>query len=306
MKKRFFAFGTIVGFALLLTHIFAEYTAPHFPVESEEVVMQIEQKTPQGGNIRFQHKIQTTKPQESPISNRPRMVTFSLLLICAISASASLAVHYYKQETIRKSFESEKLTGELQFLKSQINPHFLFNVLNNMYGLSLKKSDLLPDSILKLSGMMRYMLYESEDKEVPLKNEISYLDSFIDLQKLRLANRIDISFLKEGAIDDKRISPMILIPFVENAFKHGITHNGNSYIFIYLKIDGDTMIFKTDNPFTGHKAKDKASGVGVQNVQRRLALLYPQRHSLKKEIQDDRYICTLVVQLHGSKQIESV
>jgi len=302
MKKRFVQFGVVVIASLIATNILATHTAPYFPAQ-EKVVMRMEHQMPYGGSITMERSIQKAQEVSPYKPNRPRTLTFSILLIMAVSSSASLAMHYYKQEKLRKESEREKLTGELQFLKSQINPHFLFNVLNNMYGLALKKSDLLPDVVLKLSGMMRYMLYESEDKQVPLQNEITYLEHYIDLQKLRLAGSIDISFLKEGILDGKLISPMLLIPFAENIFKHGITHDGSSYIFIYLKVDGDTLVFKTDNPFTGHKAKDKASGIGIQNVRRRLELLYPRRHSIETKIEDNRYIATIILQLHGQESI---
>jgi len=294
MKKRFWLFGLIVFTCLLVSHFVAQKTAPHFPAQ-EEMTIQAGTMSADGNHFYFNQKTTRMPPPVGP--DLARMLSFSVLLIFAVSTSASLAVHYYKQEKLQKETQKEKLTGELQFLKSQINPHFLFNVLNNMYSLSLKKSDLLPDVILKLSGMMRYMLYESEDKQVLLTSEITYLDNYIDLQKLRLLNNLDISVMKEGNFENKYISPMLLIPFVENIFKHGITHDSSSYIFIYIKLDGDTLIFKTDNPFTGHKAKDKASGIGIQNVRRRLELLYPRRHSLQTEIVNGRYIATLVLQL---------
>lgn len=294
MKKRVWLFGLIVACSLLLSNYIGQKAAPHFPAQ-EQVTIQFEGSNDYGIQYYGEQRSIRTPPPLGP--DRARMLSFSMLLIFAVSTSASLAVHYYKQEKLQKETQKEKLTGELQFLKSQINPHFLFNVLNNMYSLSLKKSDLLPDVILKLSGMMRYMLYESEDKQVQLTSEITYLDNYIDLQKLRLLNNVDISVMKEGNFENKFISPMLLIPFVENIFKHGITHDTSSYIFIYIKLDGDTLIFKTDNPFTGHKAKDKASGIGIQNVRRRLELIYPQRHSLQTEILNGRYIATLVLQL---------
>ncbi len=294
MKKRFWLFGIIVAACLVGSNFVAQTAAPHFPAR-KTIDLQIEGTNESGSHFFSEQRTVSVPPPHGP--DRARMLSFSVLLIFAVSTSASLAVHYYKQEKLQKETQKEKLTGELQFLKSQINPHFLFNVLNNMYSLSLKKSDLLPDVILKLSGMMRYMLYESEDKLVLLTSEITYLDNYIDLQKLRLLNNVDISVMKEGNFDNKYISPMLLIPFVENIFKHGITHDTSSYIFIYIKLDGDTLIFKTDNPFTGQKAKDKASGIGIQNVRRRLELIYPQRHSLQTEVLNGRYIATLVLQL---------
>lgn len=294
MKRRFWLFGLIVASSLIISHVIGQKVAPHFPA-NESVRLQVEESDSNGHHYYMEQSSVQTHPPLGP--DRALMLVFSLLLIYAVSTSASLAVHYYKQEKLQKETQKEKLTGELQFLKSQINPHFLFNVLNNMYSLSLKKSDLLPDVILKLSGMMRYMLYESEDKQVLLTSEITYLDNYIDLQKLRLLNNVDVSVMKEGDFDNKYISPMLLIPFVENIFKHGITHDSSSYIFIYIKLDGNTLIFKTDNPFSGHKAKDKASGIGIQNVRRRLELIYPQRHSLQTEILNGRYIATLVLQL---------
>ena len=194
-----------------------------------------------------------------------------------------MLIQWFLQEGIRRRLESEKLTAELSFLKMQINPHFLFNTLNNIYSLSLKKSDNTPDSILKLSDMMRYMLYEKEDAEyhVPLNKEIKYLENFIALQKLRYSGEMHMSFEIKGDTANQKICPLILVPFVENAFKHGVLNDAANPLSIQLTAAADNkLIFEIRNKINNNN-KDLNGGIGLVNVKKRLELLYPGRHQLE-------------------------
>lgn len=233
--------------------------------------------------------------------NRPKMMMFSAFLVFALSTSVSLATNFYKGEKNKKEAEKEKLMSELSFLKSQVNPHFLFNVLNNIYSLSIRKSDNLPPIILKLSEMMRYMLYESEGTTVRLEDEVKYMENYIALQKLRMYDDVDIQYKVEGLISDKRIAPMLLIPFIENAFKHGIQQSGRSFIHVLIEVKGQGLYFKSENPYIESKAKDKTSGIGIQNVKRRLELLYPKSHTLSINKDEGNYIVELELRLNNDE-----
>lgn len=186
-----------------------------------------------------------------------------------------------RMERVAKERESENLKTELSFLRSQISPHFIFNVLNNIVALVRLKSDDLEPTILKLSSLMQYMLYETDEDKVLLKSEVDYLHSYIDLQKLRFGNRLALNVDLDVVENWHAIEPMLLIPFVENAFKHGTGMIEDPVIDISLKASNSQLIFLVKNKFINEdKAKDKVSGIGLNNVQRRLELLYGKNHSL--------------------------
>jgi two-component system, LytTR family, sensor kinase len=196
-----------------------------------------------------------------------------------------------KQELI-----NEKNTTELAFLKSQVNPHFLFNTLNNIYSLTFQKSEKAPEAVLKLSEMMRYMLYESNETKVSLNQEVKYLQNFIDLQKMRYHGETFIEFNVQGDINSKQIAPLLLIPFVENAFKHGEVSNRLNPLTINLLVSNNNLHFSVIN----HKKdqnKDEVGGVGLENMQRRLALLYPENYGLEVKEEKDSYYCELNLML---------
>jgi len=203
----------------------------------------------------------------------------------AISFAYAFTMEWYKNEKLRGIISQEKLNTELNFLKSQVNPHFLFNTLNNLFSIAQKhKVDELSTGINELSNLMRYMLYESNADFVPLKKEVKYIESFIEIQQLRHdeEDELIINFIKEGKFDSVVIAPMILLPFVENAFKHGFSLNDSSVINFNLRVDNEKITFKAKNKaFKLHKFSDKTSGIGLENVTRRLNLIYPEKHSLR-------------------------
>ena len=193
-----------------------------------------------------------------------------------------------------KERESETLKTELSFLRSQISPHFLFNVLNNIVALVRLKSDELEPTILKLSSLMQYMLYETDEDKALLKSEVDYLRNYIDLQKLRFGRRLNVKFDVELMEDWYVIEPMLLIPFVENAFKHGTGMIENPVIDISLKAENNNLLFTVKNKYIeADEAKDKVSGIGMSNVKRRLELLYEKKHNLTIDKTSDWYIVTL-------------
>ena len=181
--------------------------------------------------------------------------------------------------------QKEKFETELKFLKSQVNPHFLFNALNNIYTLSVLKSDAAPENLLKLSAMLRYVLYDCKEPTVPLAKEIEYLRHFIALNMLKDSRGLNVKANLDESRPQLRIAPMLFIPFVENAFKHSKVEDlANGWIDIQLKTEDAAVILEVKNslPKTG-VTKNETGGIGLENVQRQLELLYPDRHELRIE-----------------------
>ncbi|MCX2478723.1 sensor histidine kinase [Pedobacter sp. MC2016-15] len=188
-------------------------------------------------------------------------------------------IDWFGNIRIQRSLETEKKDMELQFLKSQLNPHFLFNSLNNIYSLAYQKSDKTADAILKLSEIMRYMIYESNDSWVALSKEIEYVQSYIELQKLRFKDGASVVMTLNGEIDNQQILPLVLISFVENAFKHGVANDPSDPIRINIIANQKILHFSITNK-KNNANKDNIGGVGLNNVERRLQLLYPERYKL--------------------------
>lgn len=201
----------------------------------------------------------------------------------AILYSAFGIVYFFVQSEHQHQLKQTRLMlenkqTELSFLRSQINPHFLFNSLNNVYSLVYHQSDQSLTAIAKLSDLLRYMLYDTHEK-VPLQKELDYINKYMELQQMRFEHALPASMEITGNPGKAHIPPLLLIPFVENAFKHGDIKNGNS-IHIKLHADEDVMRFTISNTI-GHQLKDAGGGIGLENVQRRLELLYPGRHLLQ-------------------------
>ena len=224
---------------------------------------------------------------------------FPILFILATSTTYRMVNDRIKEDRLQKEKENENLKTELSLLRSQVSPHFMFNIMNNMVSLARKKSDLLEPSLIKLSSLLRYMLYETDEK-VPLQKEIEYLQSYIDLQKQRFGNNVIIKAGMEKVDDYYEIEPMLLIPFVENAFKHGTGMIENAEIDIELRTEKNMLSFSVRNKFNGgsEEIKDKSPGIGLANVQRRLDLLYGDKHSLLITKQDIWFIVSLQIVLH--------
>ena len=226
-------------------------------------------------------------------------VIFPYLFIWAMSTVYWFVTDKISTEQRMKERENENLKTELSFLRSQVSPHFLFNVLNNMVAMARLKSDQLEPSLIRLSGLMRYMLYESDESSVTLLREIEYVNSYIELQKIRYAKSLTIKENMDPG-DNQLIEPMLLIPFIENAFKHGTGTIDDSVIDIYLKISEGLIDFRVKNKFdpANEEIKDRTSGIGLQNVIRRLNLLYDQKHILSINKENGWYNVSLQIKLH--------
>ncbi|MCK0179261.1 histidine kinase [Flavobacteriaceae bacterium S0862] len=197
-----------------------------------------------------------------------------------------------------QNLKAEKSRTELSLLRAQINPHFFFNTLNNLYALTIKNSNQAPDVILKLSDMMRYTIYEGEKEIVKLGDEIEYLNNYIELHKIRYKKTVDISF-KHHIDTSLSIAPLLFIILLENAFKHGIeTLTENAFIHINLYEDTDFIYFKIENNFDP-KEISEVKGIGLTNLKRRLALIYPKKNELTVKKTKNTYKTTLKISKHA-------
>lgn len=206
----------------------------------------------------------------------------------AVSAAYKAISDKTAADILIREKQSENLKTELSFLRSQISPHFLFNVMNNIVAMVRLKSDELEPTVMKLSSLMQYMLYETDEERVLLKSEAEYLQNYIDLQKQRFGPELTLNVEFNMQEDWHTIEPMLLIPFVENAFKHGNGLIAQPRIDVQLQVADNQLCFTVKNKYKESKAiKDKTSGIGLANVKRRLELLHPSSHTLSIEQQDD-------------------
>jgi sensor histidine kinase YesM len=222
---------------------------------------------------------------------------FELFSLLGLTTGIKLTKDWVLQLQWIREKEKQYLETELNFLKSQIQPHFFFNTLNNLYSLTLKKSDLAPEVVLKLSDLMSYMLYESNTPKIALDKEIAYLRNYIDVERLRFGQRLQVNFEVSSSTEQVQIPPMILILFVENSFKHGtrnIIHAIN--IHISLKVENGFLLFRVENPVAHDWSASEATGIGLKNAGRRLELLYGRHnYSLDMTINNNIYIVTLKI-----------
>lgn len=208
----------------------------------------------------------------------------------------SLAISYvnafFETQQKQEALEKEQAVTELAYLKSQINPHFLFNTLNDIYALTYQQAKEAPEAVLKLSALLRYMLKESNDKFALVAKEIDYLKNVIELFEIGQKGKAFILLEIKGKVDQQQIAPLILINFVENAFKHGVINDPENPILIMISINTDHLYFKVSNK-KNHDQKDQTGGIGLANVQRRLALIYPEKYQLQIIDENDTFTVTL-------------
>lgn len=215
------------------------------------------------------------------------------LMVFGLSLALRIVQDRTDFENLKKEQETERLKSELSFLRSQVSPHFMFNVLNSLAALARKKSDQVESAIIQLSELMRHTLYHS-DKKVSIEQEAEYIRNYINLQKLRFGSVVDMHFHVELLRKDLEIEPMLLVPFVENSFKHGVGLIKDPIIIITLGATEYQINFSVRNKFnpSGNETKDSSSGIGLQNVKRRLDLLYKDHYSLETNIVEDHWYVT--------------
>lgn len=223
-----------------------------------------------------------------------------LFLTLIISTILKITKEWLFQQAVQKDLENKNLQSELSFLKSQINPHFLFNTLNSLYALTLKKSDKAPEIVLRLSEMMRYMLYKSNEKKVPLEQEINYIQNYLALERTRYGDKARIEFECAGdSPANYSIAPLLFITFLENSFKHGLSQSiSQGFVECLLYIENNTIDFTIQNSKTSEKDERYfQGGIGLVNVKRRLELIYPDKYKLDIEETDDVYLVNLKIDL---------
>lgn len=223
---------------------------------------------------------------------------FSTLWYLGLMLALKLSIDWYGQQLIIQKITVEKLNAELNFLRAQVNPHFLFNVLNNLYALTLKKSELAPDVVLKLSEMMEYMLYDSNDEKVLLEKEISYLHNYIELERLRFSGAANIVLNSDATLNGEEIAPLLLLPLVENAFKHGLSkQTESSWLRINIGLKGSILSFLIENAKPSSISDKRNGGIGLINLRNRLELLYPNQHQLEIEDKNNIFSVKLIIEL---------
>lgn len=240
-----------------------------------------------------------TDPAFAVTADNYRIIFFPPVGFLIASIIFCVITNRIKQEKREKEIKAERLDSELKLLRSQINPHFLFNMMTNMVALARQKSDLLEPSLIKLSDLLRYMLYGPGKDKLRMSEEIDYLKSYIELQQLRFGDAVQLQLDIDNSAADCFIEPMLLVPFVENAFKHGVGTTADPFIHIQLQTKNQKLFFRVTNNYNGndYSSKDNSSGIGIANVKNRLNLLYPNKHDLKTEDTGTQYQVTLNVEL---------
>ncbi len=224
------------------------------------------------------------------------------LFIVLSSTVLKIISDWLRQQRELRELTTQNLQSEIRFLRSQINPHFLFNTLNSLYALTLKKDDSAPAIVLKLSDMMRYMLYESNSEKVPLKKEVDYIKNYLELEKLRHGVKTEVIFELEGAMSDQKITPLLFIPFIENCFKHGVNKSvEKSLVQLHMKLEDNKIWFQIRNSkpadLNSLEISNEVGGIGLENIKRRLKLLYPGKHHLEIRDKSAEYIVNLELML---------
>ncbi|QNM85659.1 histidine kinase [Polaribacter pectinis] len=248
-------------------------------------------------NLEFQQMPMLTKSAS--------VILVCVLLIVALASSLKILKHNYKSLEEKKHLETRFLQTQLQlkeqelkFLKMQIHPHFLFNSLNTIYGFAIKKADETPDMILKLSNLLDYILYQVDKPTVVLDEEINHLEDYISLEKMRFHDTLEVNFKKENTNKLLQIPPMLLIPFLENSFKHGAIVQEVLKVDINLKTDDNSLFFKVEN--TSKETAKSISGIGLENIKKRLEMLFPNKYQL--EILEEKSIFRVTLRIDLKKK----
>ncbi len=279
-KKQIVYFSIIILFLFFLLWVSTYFDRPERNFLDFEDHQFHQKRIPLHGPMNF-------RPDEGPPTQYSHTI---LVYLIGVVSNLLFAIN----ARLRK-VEKDKMKSELSFLKAQINPHFLFNTLNSIYALAIKKSDQTADAVVQLSELMRYIITNANDDVIGLDKEINYINNFVQLQKTRLGNTVKIDYQVEGSPYGKCITPLILISFIENAFKHGVNPNKDSEIKINIGIEEDYLTLFVSNNKVQTIQSD--SGIGLQNTIERLSLLYPDRHNLQIEDNQEKYRITLKIKI---------
>jgi two-component system, LytTR family, sensor kinase len=253
----------------------------------------------------FQHYMEPSGSSETYISLLFIMVLYTGARYFRIGTQQRIRIKEEEERRIKaemelKELEAKQAQAELNMLKSQVNPHFLFNSLNSIYSLILSKSDIAADTVMKLSDLMRYLLESSQKRKVLVKHELDFLQNYIDLEKIRLGKKATVNFECKGDLGGKIISPLLLIPFVENCFKHGISVNpADNVIGISILLEENVLILRTSNNIAPKRIDlaSKKSSTGIENVKKRLELLYTDKHQLEIKEEQNKFLVNLEIEI---------
>lgn len=224
---------------------------------------------------------------------------FSMVVVLGFSSGMAIIQQFKKNEAEQKELDKIRVDSELAFLKNQISPHFFFNSLNNIYALIAIDGDKAQKSIEKLAGLMRYLIYDSDIKIVELKKEFDFIENYIELMRQRLTSKIKLDVKIDNKLPNAKIPPLLFIPFIENAFKHGISYRENSFISINIKTEMNKIIFECTNsiPESKNESTQKKGGFGIVNIKKRLELIYGSKATLNIENNKNQYIVHLTIPL---------
>ena len=254
-------------------------------------------------NLEFQNMPALTKS--------PSVILVCVILIVVLTSGIKILSHNYLSLDRNKTLENKVLQAQLQikeqelkFLKMQIHPHFLFNSLNTIYGFALKKKDEAPEMILKLSNLLDYILYQVNKPRVNLLEEINHLEDYISLEEIRFHDTLNVSFIKKNINEFIEVAPMLLIPFLENSFKHGKIINGKMHIAIELFVENNSLNFNIEN--SSETNQNSKNGIGLENIKKRLEMLYPDAYHLEISDIDNKYRVALKIKVDGLKTENNV
>lgn len=252
-------------------------------------------KPPVFANDRFMHH----RPEfKDGLHLFPNIIMFALHIL--LSSVIKMYIEWTMSFKKQKETETDKKTHELNFLKTQLNPHFFFNALNTIYSLSIKKSDTTPTAVLNLADLMRYMLYETNKELVRLSDELSYIESYIEMQRLRLTENNTVQYKAEGNATGITIPPLLLIGFIENAFKYGVNPSHVSEINIHITLEKGQLRLLTVNDVNNPVKKDERHTHSIENITKRLELYFPKRYTLETHTRNRKHYSDLTILLHES------
>ncbi len=222
-------------------------------------------------------------------------VAIGELYVVGLTSAIKYTVDFLIMQNKNRDLSELQYKTELKYLKAQIQPHFFFNTLNSLYALTIKKSDLAPNLVLKLSNFMRYVIYDTSKKKLPLLQEIDHIDNYIELEKMRYGDRVDSRVDINGNIDDVKVVPMLFLPFIENAFKHGLKNNDRMELLISFERFENELVFISKNNYEDESKTKRLNGIGIKNVKRRLEILYPKKYTLNIAQKNNEYSILLKI-----------
>ncbi len=287
-KSIYFILGGVVIIGFYFVHSFLSKQF-HDP-EREKAIAEVMKKL--------------SEDKEIPRPPVHQIQTYYFALISVMITGFAIGLKVIQQhaavEKKQKELEREKLNSELAFLKNQVSPHFFFNTLNNIYSLIEINTTDAQEAVMKLSRLMRYLLYDSESGKTQLNNEINFMNHYIDLMRLRLSPKVDLQVNLPTDDSNLKIPPLLFIPFIENAFKHGISYREKSFIHIAMKIENSKIFFSCKNSIGRQRDKEineNHSGIGLENVKKRLLLLFPEKYNLNIEPGETEFNISLEIDL---------